>query len=476
MDINGARSGKLHLCGQTEFGEKGAETMKLCGILAAVGALGLSGCATQISYSELDANGQVPSGGMAYQLEDSLVTLNGLAPQTSGGDKNSQTSQPTTCQAATWSDCFTNVKATVTPSPVISKADAQKRSGWLDPYPDKDALNIWAVKPDDDWSLFFTTTTLTGTPATNQDYLYSSIKVGYKNNASTILTGAGTGAVTGLAMGGPWGALIGGVVGGVTAAPITYGTEADKAASLASGYVCPGASVNFAALAAKGDSLKPSLNLPVSINAADARPYSTGKNEPYKEPKADPNTVPEPLGRADCWHELPNTKYLGTVVAQPVGKEVGGSSPRDPVDGDGWYYRIVVGDDNGQPAGGVATTDYFKATMPRSDFPISYCRDATLQITWWQELVPPAGKTDPTPRAVPFGTLRVADPAYVTVADVSHGGGLTFKTNCGATVAPDVDTSVAPLLNAMMTEALAIYNAQAGAAATSTAKAASGGK
>jgi len=311
--------------------------------------------------------------------------------------------------------------------------------------------------PDDSSHLYFSTTTISGVTWPGKDTLYSQVTIKYTNNTGTIIAGAATGAVTGFGIAGPYGAAAGFVFGGAGAAFVPKSVKKDKPKPPPlkfEDYICNNEPVNIAKAQTK--TLIPHLYLPLTINAANARPLAQ-KQElvlPAETPSA-------------CWHTFPNTRYLGVVSPQLAGATNTAPKTRDPVDGDGWLYRLVAadGDDPTKPPkGAIPTDDYFSTSSARQDFPYSACRNVILQVTWWKDLADAIGQVNghappSPPRVVTFKTV-VADPAYVYEAKVKKGGVINFKADCGANVSLTADTSNAATINAIITATQNIYKAE----------------
>ena len=123
-----------------------------------------------------------------------------------------------------------------------------------------------------------------------------------------------------------------------------------------------------------------------------------------------------------CWHSLPNTLFLGqAVVINPSS----GQAPkqRQPQSGDG--------NDPNRPKGTLATGTYFaQPAVDRHDFPYTSCKKAIMQVTWWKDLYDHINTKDNTTSTFRYArfTTVVANSRYVTVADVSKGGAIDFKS------------------------------------------------
>jgi hypothetical protein len=154
--------------------------------------------------------------------------------------------------------------------------------------------------------------------------------------------------------------------------------------------------------------------------------------------------------------------------ATPVSQIGSKAARKDLRPGDGWLYRIVAKDPDltkpPMPAD-VPVSDYFGNTAvtnnPRSDFPYSSCRKVTLQITWWSELENAIqnNPTQPNPNVLTYD-VTIADPRFVSIANLKKGGVLNFRPDCGANVSSTPDASAAAILNATVTSAESIYKAE----------------
>lgn len=400
----------------------------------------ISGCSTSIKYSILDKTTDKKIiekvedlSALKFQLQDSTVTLAvpsaAVSPALAPGTPH--------CSAdvtdANWWKCFNQVA----PHAAIAPSASDK---------------IWVATPDDSNHLYFSTTAISGVPVTGQDTLYSQITIKYTNNTSTIIAGAGAGAVTGFGIAGPYGAAAGFIVAGAGG----FFRAAATPPSLKE-YICPNEPVDLSDASAA--TLKPLLYLPLTINAADARPLAPTQDLVLPETEKTP--------AAACWHTLPNAGHLGDVSPDFTdAHRPARNSPRVPVGGDGWLYRLVaaVGDDPTQaPKGATPTEEYFSSSDARQDFPYSACRNVTLQMTWWKDLsdaIARVNKGQPAKLMVVTFHTVIADPDFVFTAKVKKGGVINFKPDCGANVSLTADASISAAINAAVTATQNIFKAE----------------
>jgi hypothetical protein len=89
-----------------------------------------------------------------------------------------------------------------------------------------------------------------------------------------------------------------------------------------------------------------------------------------------------------------------------------------------------------------------------------------IEITWWEELADAlAAAAGPPAKPVTINAITlpatIADPDYVTVADMDKGGTITFKQDCGATVSLSPPSgNLATDLNAAAAATQTIYTAE----------------
>lgn len=433
----------------------------------------LSACSTSIKYTVWDGKTEVPSTALKFSLQDSLVTLS--APKEDKDSTNKEKAKPREANAASASADVKSTdnkedpaKATVEPLVKQNCPAAVTEEKWWGCFNRVKASSVMAMAedspiyiamPSDARNLYFTTTTITGKLAPGEDTLYTQISMTYKNNAGTIITDAGTGAVTGFGVAGPYGALAGFVIGGALSAGTDKGANTTHldAPFVLPGFIpldpflCEKSKSKISFINPTGPALAPALFLPLSIAGADARPISTSSSLPVAN-NADSKT---------CWNLLPNTGFLNDELSEPL---KAGESPATTIRpaqlGDGWIYRFV----SENPAattqknlGGetTTTTDFFSSNTEQKGFPYSSCRKVLMQVTWWTEVT----KTENQPRVITFKT-SLADPEQVNTASLDKGGVINFKADCGANVSTTADTSNIATINAAMTAAKSIYDAQ----------------
>lgn len=435
-------------------------------IIALAVLLGLAGCSTYINYStETDPNSAIQSTALRFRLQESSIALTVPAASGSSGSSSSAVAKsncPENVDNTDWAQCFARVSAQSAP------LSSTFSSG-----------SVYVATPENSDGAYITTTTFSSTPITGQDGLYSVVTVNYSNNASAAITAAGTGAATGFGLVGPYGAAAGFLLG--AAGAIVPGARQVPGAnpppapppppSPPMAYICPGESVDLSG-AADNDNIgtqTPSIFFPIVLNAPNV-----GQLAPYsQEASVD---LPTKTNGA-CWHVLPNGSLIGSSV--PISTVNKNATRTKLQPGDGWLYRIVADspqDPTAAPPGSEPVGQYFGTNFsnnPHSDFPYSSCRSVMLQITWWQDLANAIknanAPNNPNPSVLTY-KLSIADPKFVSVANLQKGGSVNFKPDCGATISTNPDLSNAALLNATVTAAESIYKAeQTWAAGKSTA-------
>jgi hypothetical protein len=410
-------------------------------------ALLLISCSTSIQYGpwkDSDSDpAPVKANALRFQLSDSSITVAEIA--TPASDANASTKS--VCPAglnkpdSDWSKCLTGVNTHAAMAPAASGAAS------------------YIATPHDAKYLYLTSTTLSGATVSGQSLLYSQVTVTYKNNAPAIIAGVGTGAVSGFGVAGPAGAILGGVVGGLIAAPVNGPPNGENQQPFTiANYICvdpdsKNAEINASKFGTANLPLE--LYLPVTIAAAQGRPYAN---------QADLSKTDTTIGASTCWHAFPNNHELNQAVLRKAqNTPQAPTGPRAPEPGDGWLFRLVSTTDPNNPPPGAELMSYYLSHSSGNDFPYSSCRHAKLQITYWTELAKAVQEVNAHTKAsvdvVEFDTI-VADPEYVYYADVSKGGIINFKADCGANVSMAADTSVMAAINATVTTTQSIYKAE----------------
>jgi len=309
------------------------------------------------------------------------------------------------------------------------------------------------------------TTKLTGTFADDQNTILTGVNVTYNDSSAQIITSAGEGAANGFAFG-PWGAVAGGLVGAVSAG--VHALNEPPLLKKVKYIVCSTDTVDSKT---PPDAQTPKLVLPVTFDLADAADDAT---------------------HSGCWHLLPVHPPTRKYANMPTFS--------------GWLYRLrlapvppvnddgMAKDPNDTPkiqaafvpasaAITTSTTDYFHAdphpqtsvsadpdaaknTIQHSDFPISACHNAQLDIAWWGSLADKEEaaleKLDDPPFAYNTYKLEVADPNYVVLIPLPKTGSIKLGTLCGATVTYSAYTgsTLNSVNDAIAKEAKAIKSAQ----------------
>lgn len=407
----------------------------------------LQGCATSLSTSITYARwndqsaASIESTELKFKLQESTITL--ALPGAPTGSANPTC--PKGVDGASWWRCFDQAIVQAAPAP------SNLTGG-----------NIYIAKPGDSSSLDFATTAISGTALVGQDGLYSSITVSYTNNTAAIIAAGATASATAFGIGGPYAAAAGFLLG-AAGAVTTFTPRADHPLVAARprfiGYMCANEPIDVSGAPSTRALKTPALFLPLTILAAEARPFAT---------RSDLNAlnVPGPKGTG-CWHALPNASLLGLAKPLTLGKAAP-EGPRTTLEpGDGWLYRVVAidpADPSAAPTGSVAANDFFGDYSGRHrDFPLSSCRKMMLQITWWQDIEDAINRAwsqqKPTPRVVAYRVI-VADPNFVTRANLKKGGSINFKPDCGANVSISPDTSTGAILGQIVNATETIYSAE----------------
>jgi hypothetical protein len=357
-----------------------------------------------------------------------------------------------TCTDDAWTSCFNGAapSALMAPPPT---AGSSKR--------EPDLGKVYVGAPHDSSNLWLTTTSLQGTAVTGQDTIYSQVTVKYTSNAATVISAAGTGAVAGFGIAGPAGAAVFGIGGAIAslvpaAAPGGLPVPAPPLKDIEP-YLCQGQPnynepVDLSNLMSDG-ALTPTLNLPVTISGADARPFAGSSQL---------NRVDLPNGTNNaCWHALPNASALTSGAVRVLDGSTPSNRSRTPTNGDGWLYRMVEEQD--QLPNALSATSYMADDTVKPEFPYSACRKVMVQVTWWRTLSQAIGTATagnaPSPTVINFETT-VADPNLVTVARVRKGGVINFKTDCGANATANTDTGTGAIINAAITDVQNIYKSE----------------
>ena len=400
--------------------------------LLALSLAWLSACATStVKYDVKPTNPESPpDGGFAFALSTSSITL---APLSS--DKSAQPSD--VCKGTHWNasaglaSCVRKLKAVVTPES------------------DRDA--IYVVVPDSSW---YQTETLTPSFASSDPLLLTSVQVNTKSNIPALLGAVGAGAAAGFAWG-PVGGAIGGVVGAATGlgSEHLFSARAGKAEWYTRVCDYEKHAAQYATLRAN---VAAALYLPVSID--------------YIAPEVEPGL---------CWHPLPTPDTGGLTESTDTQGATGwfyrfitySPANEDPPSqyppviynpnqaGTGSDLSIVLTDDSGGDTGFFHVNKGATITGSVTAFPISACREVTLQITWWTALKKVAASTnDPQTYQV---QIEVADPQFVQNVALPKSGTVTLLSPCGGDESPGApSTDLADSINALIAQVQAVKSAE----------------
>jgi hypothetical protein len=413
----------------------------------------LTSCATNpgvaLKYTELDESSNlhsisIPSDTLKFGLQDSLLTL---APYSFN---SSPTSQKLNCPEGinheNWWECFSNETQLISS---VAPADLKKKN------------SVYLVSPDDSSNYNISKTSIQAVTVNWQNQLqgqpplYSSIAIKYSNNTNKIISNASSAAISGFELAGPGGAVIGLLLGALDTTFLTPKSVllgyTPPLGSYLSGFICKGEDITFSS--ATESNLMPMISFPITVRASDAMPIST-KDEVNSDP-------------SNCWHTLPNNVSRNTMLKpNQIGIANSEKKVRNPVNGDGWLYRLVATDDPSKPPqGAIKREDFFNPNKfdNRQKFPYSSCRNVKMEITWWKDLAQSIKDTKagekPHPSAIRFDAV-INDSNFVSVANVEKGGIINFNSDCGANVTSIGDQSNASTFSVIVVNSLNLYEAQ----------------
>ncbi len=407
---------------------------KLVLLIIAVLTVGTTGCGPSLTYHVNNKALQQtpPTGSLTFSLRTSDITLTpseagnaeasrkqGISQETpaakaegghqetargaqKGGEAvktpNVSSPQDICKEAKTWEDCLKGLSIVVTPG--------------------SNSSQIITAVPDNFLGLF--TTSLSATTVDGDDLLPKVVTVSYRDKTKDVIAGIGSGAATGAPLG-PYGMAAGAAAGALTAYLST--TAMPQSSHSFSEFVCSGDKPKEAGLSNPN---KPELIVPVTITLGEALAGET-------------NT---PDGK-ECWRLLPKSlPGFQKVVSKEKGKdgEDGGS---------GWLYRVRRGP---IPPKAQSAIDFFGqkglwgGPKALNTFPFSVCRDANLDIVWWDELQQALNRKrsdEKTPITYNYKTMSItiADPTQVGVAPLPKAGDIDLHTLCGASTTTRADTN-----------------------------------
>lgn len=450
-------------------------------IATLISAIILAGCSTSIRYapwSETDPPLQATSLKFALQDSSVIFAMGGKpeADPATAGAHVLGAEKP--CKEAAWWECFNNVTPTAIMSlPIVKKrriyyvkpSEAQSKDSKMLFTPQDseqpEGPKMYVALPSDARHLYLSSTSISGIPVAGQDGLYTQINIKYTNNTGALLSGAGAGAGVGASFGPPgviFGSLAGLVgavpgplvqAGGPQPAPAPAAPPPRKGRSIED-YLCESSKFDFSS----AQNLAPSLYVPLTISAAEARPFASNSSVEMK--KDEPSS---------CWHVLPNSKYVSQSFPVTDPSQPPLAQSRALKKGDGWLYRFIATEDLSKmpPGAHESAESYFDPSKgSRQDFPISSCRGVVIQVLWWKELAKAIADADkngteakPVPNAIIFDSVA-ADPEWVTVVPMKHGGVINFKKSCGANISLTPDYSNNAFINSAMSAAQKIQAAQ----------------
>lgn len=354
----------------------------------------LAGCGQPYGYysqAHPEEIEKMTDGEMLFQLRSTNLTLGTATAANAKPDQHLDVSDA--CKGAQdWKQCPADVDVASTPvaayAPGAKDASGNPLSfageGDGDPF----------IARSGNW-FPLRKTKFSSTAVDADPLVIKSVAVTYNDATAQVITAAGEGAA-GLSAFGPWAALGGGIAGG--AFGLLHGFEGflpEPGLPIATDWrdhLCePDRKLAQDAKISPPNG-RPTLTLPVVVQLEETQ---------YKGDK-DPDS---------CYHLLPVSPTY--------------PAPNGPWEG--WLYRVVLGPVIEYP--GVSPKDakaYFD-TRGHGDFPVSSCRDAIVQLIWWEAFMSDAKPWISKP-------MRVADPRFVDPKPLPKAGAINFGPACGATV------------------------------------------
>jgi len=374
-------------------------------LLTVLVSLLVSACAEpRANYTSGGPSDEAPTRAIRFKLQSTAIAF---AQDRPGSVRNNDKFGCELARGDYWTPCFQGVKAI----PGIFG---------YEPPPDEADRRILTARPEHNlWNMTTVSYALASEPAGDDDLLPKQITISSQENLKTLVASAGAGAATGFAFG-PIGGAVGAVVGAAIVTipqmnlqiqpgihPLTVQQLASPKVSdfICAKYIAAGLLDYDQLPSAK---LAPTLGFPFVIRPGSSATFF------------DPQVSSDKDAQSRCWHPIPNNlERFSTSVSGPT------AGMRRPVSGDGWFYRIV----SGPMKDAVPYQDWISINKDKyiNRFPVSACREITIQILWWPELLKGAQA-----RAVKF-PITIADPDYIRDLPLKTGS-IVFHQDCGAYV------------------------------------------
>jgi hypothetical protein len=401
-------------------------------IVALMVCLEIACASPKIEYqSDVKNPSSPPDGGFAFALRTSTVLLS-----TNSAKK---TDPPPTAGAK---DATPVAAAPLAPSTISCKQSNDKNlPGWEEcvraiqsSVTPISSSTVYVAKPSQS---FLSKTVVTVQASSADPLLISSMTVNATSTVPNAVTAAGSGAATGFVWG-PWGAAAGALLGGFGS--LIRGNSTGEPVT-----------INWWELVCKDKSVNPGVY----------KDYTESQHDELNAKKFGISlSLPVTLD-FELSHEvnLPETKPLITEwcwMPLPAGGDSSATESNPDPSPTGWFYRFVPDQDPSGPKhvtlvppmvlnkglakpslpdGVVEKNSFFSSADENKFLPVSACRAADLEITWWSELEKHAMKAGSVAITDQIGyhafKLVVADPTYIQKVRLPTHGTITLAAICG---------------------------------------------